>query len=177
MNADEIFNESFEEWLRIEADHIMSGVSERTLCARLAIHIQLELLERGFSGYFVDVECNRMHDTDFKVILNDDQTEKRINADLIAHGRAKLACNDNLIAIEMKKAYRDDAKKDEDRLRLQSMTSPTQGAPQFRDDCGKLKHVAGYLAGRYIEVDAETRTISVEAYRNGELAGTESFTI
>lgn len=44
--------------------NISAGVSERNICARLALHIEKQMRECSqanlFEGYYVDVEYNRM---------------------------------------------------------------------------------------------------------------------
>jgi hypothetical protein len=78
--------------------------------------------------------------------------------------------DDNLIAVEMKKDYASDARKQSDRERLQALTLPM---PEH----GNPDYVCGYQLGYYLEVDIENNTLLIEEYRRGQMRplGTAGF--
>lgn len=76
------------------------------------------------------------------------------------HSRGELA-DDNLIAVEMKKADGDEADKQRDRERLQALTTVCPEGPP--------DHVCGYKLGYYVEVDVKNALLFVEEYREGRL--------
>jgi hypothetical protein len=91
------------------------------------------------ANYFVDVEYNR-HGDEKKTVLHP-VTGQPINivCDLLLHSRGELA-DDNLIAVEMKKADAAEPDKQRDRERLQALTTACpEGAPP--------EHVCGYKYG------------------------------
>ena len=101
----ELFSEALQLFFRRERANIRSGVSERNLCARLAMAIEIVRRRYGFGAYYADVEYNRKQDRRVKTILGPNLVEIPITADLILHSRGERD-PDNLIAVEMKIAGR-----------------------------------------------------------------------
>ena len=96
-------------------DLLRASVNERTICARLATHLQTE-----FPKYDVDVEYNR-HGMDPKTVEVDPEgDEKNVYPDLIVHRR----CNDtsNLLVMEVKKST-NGSPRDGDRRKLECCLS------------------------------------------------------
>ena len=54
----DIFKDALDEFFVSEAQNILSGVSERNLCARLAMQLERIANEKGFHGYYADTEYN-----------------------------------------------------------------------------------------------------------------------
>lgn len=90
----------------------------------------------------------------------------KINCDLIVHSRGEYVRRDNLIAIEMKKAYRSKKSKDSDRDRLKALTKESYDI--FSADGKTLpEHVCGYGLGVYYEVNYKKSQILLEYYYKG----------
>jgi len=71
-----IFEAANSSFLKAEAENILIGVSERSLCGSLMLHIN-ETLGPTYSNYFVDVEYNRNKDGKLKTIINGNETPVR----------------------------------------------------------------------------------------------------
>src|ERR1700733_6254376 len=99
----DIFYRAFETFLLRERANILNGISERNLCARLALYLEQEKDRAGLVGYHADPEYNRMQDGRIKLILDENLEEVSITCDLVLHSRGTIVRRDNLIAIEMKK--------------------------------------------------------------------------
>ena len=100
----QIFEQSLEQFFQREAQNILSGVSERNLCSRLAIPLETITHQNGLSTYYADTEYNRKQNGRVKTMLDDDMQVINITCDLILHSRGEVMARDNLIAIEMKKS-------------------------------------------------------------------------
>ena len=138
----DIFEKAKNKFLKEEKEIIEIDVNERTLSARLMFHLQTLLLndnlyKETYNFYSVDCEYNRMN-KDMKKIIQEDNIVNLIYPDIILHKRNS---NDNLIAIEMKKANSYIKKKENDKNRLKAMTNPR-----------KLNNF-NYILGVYFEVD------------------------
>jgi len=72
------------------------------------------------------------------------------------------------MAIEMKKAYQNDADKNRDRERLAALTKDSYDNIWSNDGGTHPKHVCGYSLGVYIEIDHRARTCLFEFYRKGK---------
>ena len=91
----------------IDYNNIKLGVSERNICARLALHMENMMREYDnqnsshmFSKYFADVEYNRMGNGDIKKYENSEKRPQSMVNDLL------IQCRDykrNFLAIEMKR--------------------------------------------------------------------------
>jgi hypothetical protein len=148
-----------------EGNHIRSGVSERNLCGRLAIYMENLLAEFNMTGYYADMEYNRMRDGKIKTMLDGNEKVVVINCDLIVHSRGQ-EIPDNLIAIEMKKSDRPELEKQSDRTRLRALTKQNDVFPY--DGTVFPEHVAGYRLGIYMELDIQRRMCLFEKYKGGD---------
>ena len=102
-----IFNDALQSFLQREGHTILTSVSERNTCGRLALFVERQLEIDGVCGYYADTEYNRKQRGKVKTIINHELTVVSITADLIVHSRGELAPpHDNLIAVEAKKASR-----------------------------------------------------------------------
>ncbi len=93
-----LFDESLAIFLERERKNILTGVSERNLCGRLALHMDDLKARYGFNAYYVDTEYNRKQRGRIKTILDDQMREIVINCDLILHSRGEIITRDNIIA-------------------------------------------------------------------------------
>lgn len=99
-----LFEEANQTFLDWDEELIRKNVSERTLCGALLIRLHdLTRIKPAFCRYHVDVEYNR-NGEDPKRIYTATQEDHPIFCDIILHSRGKHSKQDNLIAIEMKKA-------------------------------------------------------------------------
>jgi len=164
-----IFNKSNSFFLKTDTTLLDTDVSERTLCGALKSHLEKELSIAKIKGYYVDVEYNR-NGGQVKTILDENLEVVSIQRDLIIHSRGTNIKQDNLIAIEMKKSYRDQSSKDQDRMRLCALTKSTYDNDIWAYD-GKSfpERVCRYILGIFYEIDRDNRTIYLELYRNGKL--------
>lgn len=157
-------------FLAKELSLIKSDVSERCICASLKPFIEHEMWKNlKYEKYYVDVEYNR-NAGHVKTIINDKEEIIRITCDLIVHSRGENENHDNLIALEMKKSYRSQKEKDEDRNRLIALTKSTSTDEIWSYD-GKAfpQHVCGYSLGVYYEIDIPNEIIMIEYYIQGKL--------
>lgn len=168
----EVFNRAKERFYETDKDLILSGVSERALCGRLAIYLELLLPEYGFKNYFSDTEYNRKQNGEIKTILNDEYEIIKITCDLIVHSRGKVIENDNLIAIEMKKSDHLESEKTKDRNRLRALTKSSYDDVWSVDGETLPEHVCGYNIGIYMELDYEEVSWLYELYQEGKLIRT-----
>lgn len=113
----------------IDYDNIRLDVSERNICARLALHMENIMREYDhvhynnprFNHYFADVEYNRMGNGDLKCFEDENQESKYMVSDLLIQSRGFEA---NYLAVEMKKEGRMQ-NADKDRERLKSLVKPS----------------------------------------------------
>ena len=94
-----------------------------------------------------------------------------IVCDLIVHSRGKIIENDNLIALEMKKAYRPMKEKEKDRARLVALTKESYDGVWSFDGRVLPEHVCGYKLGIYYEIDNKKNSLLIEYYVRGEKIG------
>lgn len=168
-----LFSSTLKEFLERERANILSGISERNLCARFASYLEKNAISSGLRGYYADVEYNR-NQGKIKTILDDKQRVITINCDIILHSRGANLARDNLIAIEMKKADRPIEEKDRDRERLRALTKSSYDGVWSADGRTLPEHICGYKLGCYVELDVNNRTYVVEEYRNGRLLRTNA---
>ena len=155
---------------KIDRDNIKDGVSERNLCARLAIYLHEELKKSSFSNnYFVDVEYNRMGLNIKKKILETNRTLRSVVCDLLIHSRGHNLNSpnemnglpDNLLALEMKKeSNKDNGTRESDRERLKAMTKIEVGN-------NTIGHVANTVLGVFLEIGITS--YELEFYSNGKM--------
>ncbi|TGG93832.1 hypothetical protein E4656_06455 [Natronospirillum operosum] len=165
----QVFNEALKAFLQAEAQNIISGVSERNLCARLAMPLQMMASDNGYAGYYADPEYNRKQNGKVKTILDDDMQVVNITCDLILHSRGEIMEKDNLIAIEMKKSERPEEEKISDRARLRTLTKSSFDGVWSYDGKTHPEHVCGYELGYFVELDRENKSYVVQMFQAGEL--------
>lgn len=152
-------------------DNIRLGVSERNICARLALHMEKIMREyddshpiKHFHNYYADVEYNRMGNGELKQYENSEHRPKYMVSDLLIQSRRKER---NYLAVEMKRKgnYRNAR---EDRERLASMVSP---APHgMHDRC-----VHDTLVGAFIVYGKDGVEIELFENVNGRGENTRTF--
>ena len=106
-------------FIESEQELFAADVNERSLSARLAIHLQ-----RCFPSWHVDCEYNRLGDgikrlPQAEETRTDDRRGRTIYPDVIIHRRGERV---NLLVIEIKKHDNDDTERDEAKLR--GLTAP-----------------------------------------------------
>lgn len=156
---------------KIDVDNIKNGVSERNICARLALHIENTMREYDtynktslFTNYFADVEYNRMGNGDLKKYENSQHVPQYMVSDLLIQSRS---LERNYLAVEMKKKG-NHKNIEEDKKRLKSMVS--SGIPESPYQC-----VHDTLVGTYIEYSACLLKIIVFENDNGIGKETEEY--
>ncbi|WP_199624821.1 hypothetical protein [Paenibacillus alkalitolerans] len=168
----EIFENANKNFLQSDLELFNLKVSERTLCGALMLHLNDIIKDSEFSEYKVDVEFNRNKNgklkTFVKTIHGPGDVIVKINCDLIVHSRGNNIKQDNLIAIEMKKANRKQNQKDDDRLRLIALTKDSYDDIWSFDGKTLPEHVCRYALGIYYEVNFRSRIITIEYYKKGE---------
>lgn len=168
----EIFKKANTSFLKRDTKLILDDVSERCLCGGLMLFLHKEIQNSDFNKYYTDVEYNR-NDREIKTIVNNNTQIIPITCDLIVHSRGENIQQDNLIAIEMKKAQASDLEKQKDRERLEALTKQTYDDMWSNDGTTLPKHVCGYKLGIYYEIDQSKRSIKIEYYSKGSMAKTE----
>lgn len=121
--------------------NIKINVSERNICARLAMHLENIMRERdSFNGYFADVEYNRQGKGELKqVYIEPAKIPIKMVSDLLIQSRGRAR---NLLAVEMKKYNNYQAvKSDHERLREMVMSENKDNR-----DC-----IHGTLLGAFIK--------------------------
>jgi hypothetical protein len=163
MALEDLFREALEQFLAREIALVRKNIHEQALCGRLARYVEVAKDKRGFHQYYVDVEYDR-HGDRRKTIYNA-KTGEPINivCDLLLHSRGEQE-DDNLIAVEMKKASGKAKDKQTDRERLQALTTKR---PEGGDE-----YVWDYKLGYYLEIDVKNATVLVEEYREGKMTQT-----
>ncbi len=153
-----------------EAIYILSDVSERSVCARLAQRMEV-LARNHMTGYYADVENNRKQYGRVKTILGDKRKGVKVTCDLILHSRAEIPEQDNIIAIEMTKAVQTEKKKNRDRARLMALTRSShldgEQVTLSVDETTYPEHVCGYQLGAFVELNLRRKTITIEYFANG----------
>lgn len=91
-----------------------------------------------------------------------------IICDLIVHNRGEIVEKDNLIALEMKKAYRSMQEKENDKARLVALTKDSYDGVWSLDGKTLPEHVCGYDLGIYYEIDSKHCLVYIEYYAKGK---------
>ena len=145
---------------RVDYDNINDGVSERNICARLALHMEniMRRYDRAhnteiFKGYYADVEYDKMNHREQKFYENYLHERKRMVSDLLIQSRGEKR---NLLAIEMKR-WKSYNKRREDRDRLGALVSPVP-------ENNNLNCVYGTLIGAFVIYSNEK--VKIELYEN-----------
>lgn len=167
INMMNLFESVNKEFLQYESSLILSGVSERTICGALMYYLRKYIEGTELYQYHVDIEYNR-NKGKIKTIVDGDERVVNITCDLIMHSRGENIEQDNLICIEMKKAYRPLTEKNKDRERLKALTKNTFSEVCSYDGSTLPEHVCRYLLGVYYEIDIKHKSIKIEYYKNGE---------
>jgi hypothetical protein len=147
----EIAASAIETFLTSEPDLLTLDVNERSLTARLAMHIQ-----HRFPEWHVDCEYNRLEEGVKRLprseeTRSDDRQGRTIYPDIIVHRRGERA---NLLVIEVKKHDNDDTERD-----LQKLTGLTSVDGDY-----------GYRHGIHLVIDCSRGIISnVNVYTDGKL--------
>lgn len=154
---------SLQRLYQVDYDNIRFDVTERNICARLAHHMENIMREYDqdhksdlFSGYFADVEYNRMGNGDMKHYANSQSLPKRMVSDLLIQSRG---FEPNYLAVEMKKKGKMKNAKT-DRERLKSLVRPSSRSN--RPDC-----VHDTLLGAFIVFGEEG--VEMELYSYSEI--------
>ena len=168
-----LFEQAFQTFLLNESENIGTGVSERNLCARLAMSLEREAANIDLIGYYADPEYNRKQNGQVKTILDDDLHVVNITCDIILHSRGEIVSRDNLIAIEMKKSDRPEHEKQSDRTRIRALTKTSYDGVYSYDGVTHPEHVCGYEVGYYLELNRQQSLFLVERYQVGELCSSE----
>lgn len=150
----------------IDYNNIKFGVSERNICARLALHMENIMREYDkqhqtyiFSEYYADVEYNRMGNGDIKKFENTEKRPQSMVSDLLIQSRDYKR---NFLAVEMKR--KGNLKKcKEDRERLKSIVSS-----QLYNSANKCVHDT--LLGAFIIYSTDETLIELyeNCHGNGE---------
>ena len=159
-----LFHNAFREFLDRERRNILADISERNLCGRLMLYLDIERERYKLQHYFTDTEYNRNLGDPKRIRHNPNDKPDLITCDLIVHSRGQLH-PDNLIAIEMKKKKHKQKDKDSDRRRLEALTRPEALA---RELSPHEDHVYGYYVGLFIELDTEKPSFLIETYEKGK---------
>jgi hypothetical protein len=169
MALEDLFREALGELLANEYTLVRKDAHEQSLCGRLAIYLDRLKDKYGYEPYYVDVEYNRRGEG-IKEIRHPITGEYiDVTCDILLHCRGERD-DDNLIAVEMKKDYASDERKQRDRQRLQALTLPMP-------EGGSPDYVCGYQLGYYLEVHIGDATLLIEKYRSGQMtqSGTMEF--
>jgi len=93
-----IFEDALDAFLQTEGRSLLSDVSERNTCGRLAICLEAQLRRDGLEGYYADVEFNRKQEGEVKTILNEREEVVRITPDLIVHSRGEKPAGQDMLS-------------------------------------------------------------------------------
>lgn len=148
-----------------------SNSSERSICAALMLSMHDCLRRTPFCDYYVDVEYNRNRGGLVKTIIDKDQVITPVICDLILHSRGTFYEQDNLIAVEMKKAARPKADKEADKKRLIALTQSENSVWSYGGEAFP-EHVCRYILGIYYEISKHYDFIYLEFYRQGQKVDT-----
>ena len=157
----DLFKKGLNDLLEMDRSLIDLGISEQCICARLAFHLENRLRNYDkensssiFTGYYVDVEFNKMFGNSPKNVYYDD-TGHSVRCALLIHSRG-LESQDNLLWLEMKKES-NKFQNESDRKRVQSVTKREAGNEDF---------VNNTLLGIYLTLNKSS--FNVEYYENEE---------
>ena len=162
-----IIEPALDDFFKNEINSILADVSERNLCARLAMHFENQMKVAGLVGYYADPEYNRKQEGRVKTILNGNMEVISITCDLIIHSRGEIVAKDNLIAIEMAKPNKSTAEMQDDRNRLMALTKASYDGVWSNDGIAHPEHVCGYVKGLFLIVDRQARHAHLESYAHG----------
>lgn len=162
-----LFDDANRKLIRHDINLLIRKSSEIAVCGALMLRLKSALWGTPFSHYNIDIEYNRNFNGRKRIFVNREETV--IICDLIVHSRGRYINQDNLIAIEMKKEYRPEEEKQQDRDRLMALTSPNFDEWIF-DGTELPQYVCRYILGVYYEI--KEHSISLEYYRNGFLVST-----
>lgn len=129
------------------------------------------LCNTPFHEYYVDVEYNRNRGGLVKTIIDKDEVITSDTCDLILHSRGTFYEQDNLIAVEMKKATRSDEDKESDKKRLIALTQCKNSVWSYGGE-SLPEHVCRYILGGYYEISKERDSTYLEFYRQGQKVDT-----
>lgn len=148
-----------------------SGSSERSICGALMLSVYDCLRNTPFHEYYVDVEYNRNRGGLVKTIIDKNQVITNVTCDLILHSRGRFYEQDNLIALEMKKATRSDEDKKRDKERLVALTQSENSVWSYGGE-SLPEHVCRYILGVYYEISKQYDSIYFEFYCKGQKVDT-----
>lgn len=148
-----------------------SNSSERSICGALMLNIHDYLCKTPFREYYVDVEYNRNCGGLVKTIIDKNEVITNVTCDLILHSRGAFYEQDNLIAVEMKKATRPEEDKESDKKRLIALTQSENSVWSY-DGEAFPEHVCRYILGVYYEINKQCDSIYLEFYRQGQKVDT-----
>ena len=158
-----LLSKSIKELITTDKRLLDLDISERCICARLALHIDNNMREydkendsRVFEGYYADVEFNRMYGACPKQVIYDGNKHS-VSCDLLIHSRGKKI-PDNYLCLEMKKE-KNKEKCEEDRKRIMAMT--------ISNPKSTTEYVENTLVGIYITLTPSS--FKLEFYKKGEL--------
>ncbi len=165
-----IIEPALDDFFKTEINSILADVSERNLCARLAMHFENQMKAVGLVGYYADPEYNRKQEGRVKTILNGNMEVVSITCDLIIHSRGEILSKDNLIAIEMAKPNKSQAEMQDDRNRLMALTKASYDGVWSNDGTAPPEHVCGYVKGLFLILDRQVRQAHLESYAHGAVS-------
>ncbi len=148
-----------------------SDVSERSICGALMLSLHEYCCKTPFYEYYTDIEYNRNRDGLVKTIIDKHEVISNVTCDLILHSRGTFCEQDNLIALEMKKATRSEADKVSDKERLIALTRCENSVWSYGGESFP-EHVCRYILGIYYEISRERNSIYLEFYRQGQRVDT-----
>ena len=167
----DIFRCAMGRLVRGDKNYVLTDVSERSVCARLACYLEAVAIWSGLKGYYADVENNRKQNGEIKTIRKGVDEIINVTCDLILHSRGEIAGRDNLIAIEMKKADRCKESIENDWKRLRALTMPIcqDGTRQIFSFGGVAipEHVCEYELGVFILLDVKHKRIKIQYFLHG----------
>lgn len=169
-----LFERALAVFVKEEREHILSGISEQNMCFRLALALETERVGAELDNYKVDTEHNR-NGGQLKTILDDQMHPVSIRVDIILHSRGKVPAQDNLIAVEMKRAEHPTSEKEKDRIRLRTLTKASYDDVWSADGETLPEHVCGYILGYYLELDLSVPAFRVEVFESGDQV--QAFTV
>lgn len=167
-----LFQSANRKLIKNDFDLFERETSERSICGALMIHLKGVLWGTPFSKYKVDVEYNRNRDGIIKTIIDEDEVVTSITCDLIVHSRGAYIEQDNLIALEMKKANRTNAEKTKDKNRLIALTKGENNVWCYDGETFP-EHVCRYILGIYYEIGLDYNQLYLEFYRQGKVVDTQ----
>ncbi|MFJ3008295.1 hypothetical protein [Pseudomonas fluorescens] len=173
----ELVETAVSQFLIKDTTSIRDNISERNLCARLAIQFENLLAIQKLEGYYADPEYNRKQNGKIKTILSGETEVIKVTCDLIVHSRGERG-RDNLIAMEMAKPNKTSKQIRSDKLRLMALTKKSFNDTWSYDGVTHPEHVCGYLLGVFMMVDRARHLVTLEYFEDGELtANSKNFVV